>query len=56
MEKIIKSFGVFGTQIGVNMYAKIQITGIIEIVTGMHIGGSAAFGNRCGRCAYYKGC
>lgn len=43
MEKIIKSFGVFGTQIGVNMYAKIQITGIIEIVTGMHIGGSSAF-------------
>lgn len=25
------------------MYAKIQITGIIEVVTGMHIGGSSAF-------------
>lgn len=25
------------------MYAKIQITGILEIVTGMHIGGSSAF-------------
>ncbi|MCM1047128.1 MAG: type III-A CRISPR-associated RAMP protein Csm3 [Clostridiales bacterium] len=25
------------------MYAKIQITGIIEVKTGMHIGGSAAF-------------
>lgn len=25
------------------MYAKIQITGIIELVTGMHIGGSSAF-------------
>lgn len=25
------------------MYAKIQITGIIEIVTGMHIGGSSTF-------------
>ncbi len=25
------------------MYAKIQITGIIEVVTGMHIGGSDAF-------------
>lgn len=25
------------------MYAKIQITGMIEVVTGMHIGGSSAF-------------
>ncbi len=25
------------------MYAKIQITGILEVVTGMHIGGSSAF-------------
>lgn len=25
------------------MYAKIQITGKIEVVTGMHIGGSSAF-------------
>lgn len=25
------------------MYAKIQITGTIEAVTGMHIGGSSAF-------------
>lgn len=25
------------------MYAKIEITGIIEVVTGMHIGGSSAF-------------
>lgn len=25
------------------MYAKIQITGVIEVVTGMHIGGSSAF-------------
>lgn len=25
------------------MYAKIQITGTIEVVTGMHIGGSSAF-------------
>ena len=25
------------------MYAKIQITGKLEIVTGMHIGGSSAF-------------
>ena len=25
------------------MYAKIQITGIIKVVTGMHIGGSSAF-------------
>lgn len=25
------------------MYAKIQITGIIEVVTGMHIGGSSVF-------------
>jgi len=27
----------------VDMYAKIQITGILEVVTGMHIGGSSAF-------------
>ena len=25
------------------MYSKIQITGILEVVTGMHIGGSSAF-------------
>lgn len=25
------------------MYAKIQITGIIEVKTGLHIGGSSAF-------------
>ena len=25
------------------MYAKIQITGTIEVLTGMHIGGSSAF-------------
>ena len=25
------------------MYAKVQITGIIEVKTGMHIGGSSAF-------------
>lgn len=25
------------------MYAKIEITGIIEVITGMHIGGSSAF-------------
>lgn len=25
------------------MYAKLQITGIVELVTGMHIGGSSAF-------------
>lgn len=25
------------------MYAKIQITGVIEVKTGMHIGGSSAF-------------
>ena len=25
------------------MYAKIQISGTIEVVTGMHIGGSDAF-------------
>ena len=25
------------------MYAKIEITGKIEVVTGMHIGGSEAF-------------
>ena len=25
------------------MYAKIEITGIIEVVTGLHIGGSSAF-------------
>lgn len=25
------------------MYSKIQITGTIEIVTGMHIGGNASF-------------
>ena len=25
------------------MYAKIQITGKLEVVTGMHIGGSSAF-------------
>lgn len=25
------------------MFAKIEITGILEVVTGMHIGGSSAF-------------
>ena len=25
------------------MYSKIKITGVIEVVTGMHIGGSSAF-------------
>ena len=25
------------------MYTKIQITGTIEVLTGMHIGGSSAF-------------
>lgn len=28
---------------GKNMYAKIQITGTIEVKTGMHIGGSSAY-------------
>lgn len=35
MEKTIRG--------GMYMYAKIQITGDIEVVTGMHIGGSSAF-------------
>lgn len=26
-----------------NMYSKIQINGVLEVVTGMHIGGSSAF-------------
>ena len=25
------------------MYAKVEISGVIEVVTGMHIGGSSAF-------------
>ena len=25
------------------MYSKIKISGVIEVVTGMHIGGSSAF-------------
>ena len=29
------------------MYGKIQITGKLELQTGMHIGGSAAFADDC---------
>lgn len=28
---------------GKDMYAKIQLTGVLEIVTGLHIGGNGAF-------------
>lgn len=30
------------------MYAKVEISGVIEVVTGMHIGGiKCVFGNWC---------
>ena len=40
------------------MFAKIEITGNIEVLTGMHIGGSnsySAIGHRYGRFSCHKG-